>query len=90
MKHPDSTTAARGSYERRTVPHVVPPVSEEEFFRRVEFERFVLGMEQDETCPAQVGAGPPPPSESEQFSSWLRAAKFWRDLRRRYGNGSSI
>ena len=87
MKHPDSSVAARGSYSRRTALHSEPPVSQEEFFKRLEFEQFVLAMEPDEICPAQVGAPPAPPSEAPEFSSWPRAARFWRDLRRRYTNG---
>ena len=82
--------ADRGSYARRTTPHAVRPEGQEQFFKRVEFERFVLGMTPEESTPVQVGAPPAPPSEAPEFSSWLRAAKFWRDVRRKYGNGAGV
>ena len=81
----------RGSYARRQ-SHTAESGTEttETFWARVSFEKFVLSMEPDEIPPAQVGAPPAPPTESEQFSSWLRAARFWRDLRRKYGNGPGV
>lgn len=60
-----------------------------ELFRaRVQYERFILELQGRERPPAYFEVPPPPLPADPAFGSWLRAARFWRDLRRRYGNGS--
>ena len=54
-----------------------------ERYDRIQRERFVLELGHTEVSPTQVG-GPtvPPFDDAPRFESWLRAARFWRDLRR--------
>lgn len=54
-----------------------------ERYERIQRERFVLELRRNEITPTQVGGATVPPfADAGRFTLRLRAARFWRDLRR--------